>query len=118
MKRLQRRKRRHILIRKKIAGTPEKPRLCVFRSHKNLYAQLIDDLEGHTLFSLSTNRAEFKNKFGRGGNIKAAESLGTEFGKKAKEKGYSKVVFDRAGYLYHGRIRAFAEACRKSGLIF
>jgi len=118
MKKLTGRKKRHRLIRKKIIGTTDKPRLCVFRSKKNFYAQLINDLDGKTLFSLSTNDRELKKRVGYGGNKKAATAFGEEFGKKAKEKGFNKIVFDRAGYLYHGRVKSFADAARKSGLEF
>jgi len=99
-------------------GTAEKPRLCVFRSGKNLYAQLIDDVKGHTLFSVSTSGKAVKNKIGYGGNVKASVLLGEEFAKGAKEKGFAKIVFDRAGYRFHGRVKAFAESARKNGLIF
>jgi len=118
MKKLKGRIKRHKVLRKKIIGTKAKPRLCVFRSSKNLYAQLIDDMKGHTLFSFSTNAAAEKDKKGYGGNVKAARSLGEEFARRAKEKGFGKIVFDRAGYSYQGRVKAFAEAARKSGLIF
>jgi len=118
MKKVKGRERRHKLIRRKVMGTGDKPRLCIFRSNKNIDAQLIDDLEGKTLFSLSTNGRDLKKKIAYGGNVKAAGALGEEFARCAKEKGFSKIVFDRAGYLYHGRIKAFAEACRKNGLIF
>ena len=110
--------RRHKIIRKKITGTKGKPRLCVFRSSKNLYAQLIDDMKGHTLLSFSTNASGPKGKIAYGGNIKAARSLGEEFAKQALEKGFAKIVFDRAGYSYHGRVKAFAEGARKNGLVF
>lgn len=115
---LQGRIRRHKIIRKRITGTKDKPRLCVFRSSKNLYAQLIDDMKGHTLFSFSTNISGLKSKIAYGGNVKAAASLGEEFAKRAKEKGFNKIVFDRAGYRYHGRVKAFAEGVRKNGLVF
>lgn len=118
MKKVMGRERRHKIIRKKVIGTKDRPRLCVFRSCKNLYAQLIDDIKGHTLFSLSTNASDLKNKLRYGGNLKAAQVLGEEFAKQAKEKGFGKITFDRAGYLYHGRVKAFAEAARKNGLIF
>ena len=117
MKKLTGRLRRQKVLRKKIMGTAERPRLCVSRSDMNLYAQLIDDIKGCTLLALSTSNGAVKGKV-KGGNVKAAEFLGAEFAKTAKEKGYSKIVFDRAGYLYHGRIRAFADAARKNGLDF
>jgi len=118
MKKIRGRIRRHKILRKRIVGTKDKPRLCVFRSGKNLYAQLIDDMKGHTLFSFSTNMSGLKNKIAYGGNVKAAASLGEAFAKQAKEKGFNKIVFDRAGYLYHGRVKAFAEGARKNGLVF
>ena len=118
MKKLRGRVKRHRVIRKKIVGMESKPRLCVTRSSKNLYAQLVDDLKGHTLFSLSTRSAGLREKVSYGGNVKAAGVLGEEFAKQAKGKGFERVVFDRAGYLYHGRVKAFAEAARKSGLVF
>ena len=87
MKKLKGRARRHKILRRKIAGTTEKPRLCVFRSGKNMYAQLVDDVKGHTLLSVSTNGKAVKNKIQYGGNVKAASLLGEEFAKRAKEKG-------------------------------
>lgn len=117
-KRTKQRERRHLRIRKKITGEGKRPRLCLFRSLSNLTAQLIDDNEGKTLLSLSTFDKETKAKVGYGGNVKAAEALGVSFAEKAKAKGITKVVFDRGGCQYHGRIKAFAEAARKSGLVF
>ncbi|MCM8800723.1 MAG: 50S ribosomal protein L18 [Candidatus Omnitrophica bacterium] len=110
--------RRHRRIRLKIQGTSQRPRLVVSRSLKNLYAQIIDDTQNRTIFSLSTLDKQIKDKFPCAGNIKAAEFFGEVFAQKAKEKGITKIVFDRAGYLYHGRIKAFAEALRKGGLQF
>ena len=118
MKKLTGRLRRQKVLRKKIIGTSEKPRLCISRSTQNLYAQLIDDMKGITIIALSTHGKELKGKVTKGGNIKAAILLGEELAKKATNKGVGKVVFDRAGYLYHGRIKAFADAARKNGLIF
>lgn len=118
MRRLSGRERRHLRIRKKILGIPERPRLTVYRSLRNLSAQIIDDTKQKTLLSLSTLNKEVKEKISYGGNIKAAEFLGEILAKKAKEKGITKVVFDRAGFLYHGRIKAFCEAARKEGLEF
>lgn len=109
--------KRHRRIRKKVFGTKEKPRLCVYRSLNNIYAQLVDDLNNTTLLSCSTLDKEIKEK-AKGGNLKGAELLGELVAKKAKEKGVEKIVFDRGGYLYHGRIKAVAEAMRKGGLIF
>ena len=118
MKKLRGRIKRHKVLRKKIVGTKDRPRLCVFRSSKNLYAQLINDIKGETLLSFSTNASDLKGKIAYGGNVKAAKSLGEEFGKRAQDAGFSKIVFDRAGYSYHGRVKAFAEAVRKGGLVF
>jgi len=115
---LKGRELRHKRIRKKVSGTKEKPRLCVYRSLGNMYAQLIDDLEGKTLLSLSTCNVKMSEKTKYGGNVKAAAELGMEFAKSALEKGYSKIVFDRAGYQYHGRVKALADSCRKVGLKF
>jgi large subunit ribosomal protein L18 len=110
--------KRHVTIRQRVFGTAEKPRLAVHRSLKNICAQLIDDTKNITLVSLSTTDKEIKKKFPYAGNVKAAQFFGETFAVKAKEKGISKVVFDRAGYLYHGRIKVFAEAARKGGLVF
>lgn len=107
------RKRRHIRVRRKIVGTAECPRLNVFRSTKNIYAQLIDDVSGHTLVSAST--LESKEN---GANIEAARRVGETIAKRALEKGLKRVVFDRGGYLYHGRIKALAEGAREGGLDF
>jgi large subunit ribosomal protein L18 len=99
-------------------GTEAKPRLVVKRSLYNLAAQVIDDSANKTLFSFSTMDKGVKEKFPSGGNIKSAEFFGLVFAQKAKEKGVTKIIFDRAGYLYHGRVKAFAEALRKGGLEF
>lgn len=115
---LKGRELRHRRIRKKMIGTKDKPRLCVFRSLKNLHAQLVDDIDNKVLFSLSTNSKAMKEKAAYGGNVKAAVALGEEFAKAAQSKGYSTVVFDRAGYKYHGRVKALADACRKQGIKF
>jgi len=110
--------KRHRTIRLRMAGTAQKPRLVVHRSLKNLSGLVIDDSENKILFSLSTFDKEVKEKFPVAGNIKSAEFFGEVFSRKAKEKGIQKIIFDRAGYLYHGRIKAFAEALRKGGLEF
>lgn len=110
--------KRHKRIRKAIWGRNEKPRLCIFRSLKHIYAQVIDDERGRTLVSASTLDPEIKNKVKYTGNIKAAEMLGILLAKKMKEKGIKKVVFDRGGYLYHGRVRAVAENTRKGNIDF
>jgi len=110
--------KRHRRIRMKMQGTGSKPRLVVKRSLNNLSAQIIDDTENKVLFSYSTANKEFKKKIGSSGNVKAASLFGELFSKLAKEKGISKIVFDRAGYLYHGRVKTFAEHLRKGGLEF
>ncbi|MBV4419045.1 50S ribosomal protein L18 [Clostridium tyrobutyricum] len=109
------RKKRHLRVRKKIFGTSEIPRLAVYRSEKNIYAQVIDDIEGTTLVSASSLDKEFK---GVGSNKEAAKVIGEIIAKKAIEKGISKVVFDRGGYIYHGRIQNLAEGAREAGLKF
>ena len=110
--------KRHKRIKMKMFGTAEKPRLVVHRSLKNISAQVLDDTAGKVLFSLSTKDKVLKQKFTNAGNLKSAEAFGQVFARAAKEKGYSKVIFDRAGYLYHGRIRSFADALRKGGMEF
>jgi large subunit ribosomal protein L18 len=101
-----------------VVGTPEKPRLSVRRSLQNLFIQVVDDTKGVTLLQAATTDADIKGKACYGGNIKAAALLGESVAHKAKEKKISRVVFDRGGYDYHGRIKAFAEAARKGGLEF
>ncbi|OYD06521.1 50S ribosomal protein L18 [Paludifilum halophilum] len=112
------RKRRHVRVRKKIMGTSERPRLNVFRSAKNIYAQVIDDVRGHTMVAASTLDSDLKESNIYGGNTEAARKVGELIAKRAKEKGIEKVVFDRGGYLYHGRIKALAEGAREGGLEF
>ena len=112
------RAKRHQRIRKHVIGTSEKPRLNVRRSLKNLFVQMIDDSKGATLLTASTTDKDFRNQCKYGGNIKAASLLGEIFAQRAKGKHIVKVVFDRGGYDYHGRIKAFAEAARKGGLEF
>lgn len=112
------RQKRHKRIKMDMRGTPDRPRLIVHRSLKNFAAQLVDDTQAKIIFSLSTLHKELKQKFPSAGNIKAAGSFGEFFANKAKEKGFSRIIFDRAGYLYHGRIKAFADALRKGGLEF
>jgi large subunit ribosomal protein L18 len=116
-----RRHRIQLRQRKRISGTPERPRLSVFRSVSHIYAQVIDDLSGRTLVSASTIDASLKGAFPkgvRGGNLKGAESVGKTIAERSIEKGIKRVVFDRSGFLYHGRIRAVADAARKAGLEF
>ncbi len=110
--------KRHRRIKLKMHGTSEKPRLVVKRSLNNLSAMVIDDTESKVVFSFSTSSKEFKQKIKSAGNIKAAEVFGELFSAKAKEKGVRKIIFDRAGYLYHGRIKTFAESLRKGGMEF
>lgn len=110
--------RRHIRVRKKISGTAERPRLNVFRSEKHIYAQLIDDVKGVTLASASTLDKELRDQIDNGGNIEAARKVGELIAKRGKEAGITNVVFDRGGYLYHGRVQALAEAAREAGLEF
>lgn len=110
--------KRHRRIRLRVYGTETRPRLIIQRSLKNLYAQVIDDTKNKTIFSLSTLNKETRQKFPYAGNMKQAEFFAEVFAGKLKDKGIKKVVFDRAGYLYHGRIKAFAESLRKQGLEF
>ena len=106
--------RRHKRVRRKISGTPECPRLCVFRSNANIEVQIIDDVAGNTLVSASSVNMKLEN----GGNIEAASKVGAEIAKRESEKNIKKVVFDRGGYIYTGRIKALAEAAREAGLEF
>jgi large subunit ribosomal protein L18 len=110
--------KRHKRIKMRMWGTADKPRLVVHRSLKNISAQVVDDTQGKVLFSLATKDKAIKQKFISAGNIKSSAAFGEEFARVAKEKGISKVIFDRAGYLYHGRIKSFAEALRKGGMEF
>src|SRR3712207_3007316 len=107
--------KRHLRIRKKISGTPEMPRLSVYRSEKNIYAQIIDDVNGITLVSASSLDKDFN---GVGSNVEGAKTVGELIAKKALEKGIDKVVFDRGGYIYHGRIKELAAGAREAGLQF
>jgi len=108
------RMRRHARVRTKISGTPECPRLNVFRSNANIHVQVIDDVNGKTLVAVSSVELKLEN----GGNIEAAKAVGTEIAKRAKKKKIKKVVFDRGGYIYHGRVKALADAAREAGLEF
>lgn len=110
--------RKHVRVRKKIAGTTEKPRLCVFRSSKHIYAQIIDDTTSTTLVAASTLDEALKSKLECSGNKSAAKEVGKLLGSKAVEKGIKQVVFDRGGYLYHGRIKELADGAREAGLEF
>ena len=109
------RRRRHRRLRKKVAGLPERPRLCIFRSHQHLYAQLVDDVAGRTLLGWSTKDARLK-QLGSTGTVAAAKEFGTLVAHDAAEKGVTRVVFDRGGYGYHGRVQALAEAVRAGGI--
>ena len=109
------RERRHIRVRRKISGTTECPRLCVYRSNKNLFVQIIDDVNQKTLVSASTLDKEVKTKYA---NKEAAKEVGTLIAKRAQDKKIKSVVFDRGGYLYHGIIKELAEAAREAGLEF
>lgn len=112
------RKRRHIRIRKKVSGTPERPRLSVYRSLNHIYAQLIDDVKGQTVAAASTLEKGFLGDRGHAGNVQAARKVGEMIAQRALAKGIKRVVFDRSGYLYHGTIKALAEASREAGLEF
>lgn len=110
------RKKRHIRVRKNVFGTEERPRLNVYRSLSNIYAQIINDKTGHTLTSASTLDKDIQVEYG--GNIEAAKAVGKLIAERAKASGIDKVVFDRGGYIYHGRVAALAEAAREAGLEF
>ena len=107
--------KRHKRVRAHISGTAERPRLDVFRSSKNIYAQVIDDVNGNTLVSASSVEKDFE---GNGGNVEAAKKIGSKIAERALAKGIEEVVFDRGGYIYHGRVKALAEAAREGGLKF
>ncbi len=106
--------RKHVRVRQKVSGTSEKPRLCVFRSNKHISAQVIDDVKGVTLVSSSSVALKLND----GGNVEGAKKVGEDIAKKCLEKKIETVVFDRAGYIYHGRVKALAEAARSAGLKF
>ena len=118
IKRNEQRQKRHMRIRQKVDGTPEKPRLNIYRSLNNIYAQIIDDTKGITIVSASTLDKEVKDKLNSTGNKEAAKFVGKLIGKKAVEKGIDQVVFDRGGYVYHGRVKELADGARESGLKF
>ena len=107
--------KRHVRVRGKISGTPERPRLNVFRSNANIYAQIIDDVNGVTLVAANTLEKDFE---GATGNAEAAKKVGAVLAERAKAKGIEQVVFDRGGYVYHGRVAALAEGAREAGLKF
>src|SRR5574344_2932114 len=110
--------KRHKSIRVKLSGTTESPRLAVYRSTKHIYAQIIDDVKGVTVVSASSNDKDMKTTMAHGGNIEAAKAVGEALAKKALKAGVKDVVFDRGGFLYHGRIQALADAAREAGLNF
>ena len=109
------RTRIHKRIRRRVAGTPERPRLVIFRSVNHIYAQVIDDQQGHTLAAAASTEKDMR---GKGGNVEGAKLIGQAVAQRAKEKGVTRVVFDRGGYLYHGRVKALADAARQAGLEF
>lgn len=112
------RRRNHARVRKHISGTSERPRLCVFRSANHMYAQVIDDTKGITLVTASTLDGAIKDSLGHSGNIESAKAVGKLVAERAVEKGITTVVFDRGGYVYHGRVKALADAAREAGLAF
>lgn len=116
--RVMRRRKRHMRIRKKVSGTPQQPRLCVFRSLKHIFAQLIDDSAGQTLVSASTLSKEVRESVSSKPGIEASKAVGVLLAERAKAKGFETVRFDRGGYLYHGRVKALAEGAREGGLKF
>jgi large subunit ribosomal protein L18 len=105
----------HTRIRRKLSGTAERPRLCIFRSLNHIYAQVVDDKQGNTLVAASSTEKDLR---GNGGNIAAAKKIGQAIAKRAIDKGIKQVVFDRGGYIYHGRVKSLAEAAREAGLEF
>jgi large subunit ribosomal protein L18 len=111
------RTRGHVRLRKKLRGTPERPRLAVFRSVAHIYAQIIDDTKGITVVAANSMEKPLGN-LKTGGNVAAAKEIGKRVAERAKEKGINRVVFDRGGYLYHGRVKALADAAREAGLEF
>ena len=110
--------KKHIKLRNRFSGTPERPRLAVFRSNNHMYAQIIDDVAGHTLVAASTLEKDVKAELEKTNNVEAAAYLGTVIAKRALEKGINTVVFDRGGFIYQGKIAALAEAAREAGLEF
>jgi large subunit ribosomal protein L18 len=105
----------HKRIRRRVGGSQERPRLAIFRSINHIYAQVIDDQQGHTLVAAASTEKDLR---GKGGNVEGAKLIGKKVAERAKEKGIVKVVFDRGGYLYHGRVKALADAARQAGLEF
>jgi large subunit ribosomal protein L18 len=118
IKRRQARVKRQVRVRQKVRGTVERPRLCIFRSAKHIYAQIIEDTTGATLVSVSTGVKDVADGVKYTGNIEAAKAVGAAIAKKALEKNIKQVVFDRNGFLYHGRVKALADSAREAGLSF
>jgi len=116
LQKVEGRRRRHQRVRKHVRGTAEKPRLCVFRSSRHIYAQLIDDARGHTIAAASTMEAEARA--GHTGDVDAARAVGRRLGERAKQAGVDAAVFDRGGFRYHGRVAAVADGAREAGLAF
>ena len=114
----QLRKKRHLAVRKTLKGSEQRPRLCIHRSLSNIHAQIVDDTKGVTLVAASSDEKSFVDEKGHKGNIEMAKKVGALIGKKAVEKGIKQVVFDRGGYLYHGRVKALADGAREAGLEF
>ena len=112
------RTRRHLRIRRRLSGTPERPRLAVYRSLTHIYAQVIDDAKGQTLASASSLEKDMRDSLKTGANVEAAKAVGKRLAERASAKGVKQVVFDRGGYLYHGRVKALADAAREGGLDF
>jgi large subunit ribosomal protein L18 len=115
---VQGRKVRHLRLRARVIGTPERPRLAVFRSLNHIYAQVVDDTSGRTLAAVDSRAPDFRQKAKAGGNVAAAKIVGELLAQRAKARGITQVVFDRGGYQYHGRVKALAEAARAAGLAF
>ena len=116
--RRQARKKRQVRVRKKVVGAVERPRLCIFRSSKHIYAQIIEDVTGATLAAASTMSKDVSDGLKYGGNVEAAKAVGKAIAEKALAKDIKQVVFDRNGFLYHGRVKALADAAREAGLTF
>lgn len=112
------REKKHMRMRNRFSGTAQRPRLAVFRSNNHMYAQIIDDTVGNTLVAASTLEKEIKGELKKTNDVEAAAYLGKVIAERAKNKGISEVVFDRGGFLYHGKIKALAEAAREAGLVF
>lgn len=112
------RQKRHLRVRKAVFGSPERPRLSVYRSLNHIYAQIIDDTTGNTLVAASSNESDVRGQVKTGGNIEAAKAVGKLLAQKAAERGITSVVFDRGGNLYHGRVKALADSAREGGLEF